>query len=468
MNSKISFGSGIATLATKSTKVLPPKSQFGKSFSRRGFLQMGALGLGGITLPRILEAEAKAGIRSSHKSVILIYLVGGPPHQDMFDLKPNAPKEIAGPWKPISTNVPGIQICQAFPRLAEMMDKFTIIRSLVGNQADHDASQVFHGHHPQKLKAEGGWPQFGSTISKIQGPAVEGMLPFISLCYQCTHGPYNEPGPGFLGPSLAPFRPMGPSRQDMILRSERSGSLADRRALLRSFDHFRREVDASGSAEGMDTFNQQAFGLLTSSRLAHALDMTQESSKTIARYGMGDPKVFIDENGAPRVPQSMLMARRLIEAGVRVVTLNYSKWDWHGGDNNSIFKREAEDFPVFDQCLSALVEDLHLRGMADDCSVVVMGEFGRTPKINGQVGRDHWPAVNFALLAGGGMKTGQVIGSTDKIAGEATSRPVTYGEIYSTLYHNMGVNPNSIVLQDLQGRPQYLVEDQAKPISELV
>ncbi len=431
-------------------------------------MQMGTLGLGGFTLPRLLQAEASSGIQNSPKSVILIYLVGGPPHQDMFDLKPNAPKEIAGPWKPRSTNIPGIQICEAFPRLAQMMDKFAIIRSLVGNQADHDASQVFHGHNPQKLKPEGGWPQFGSTIGKIQGQAVEGMLPFISLCYPCTHGPYNEPGPGYLGQSLSPFRPMGPTRQDMVLRTDRTGGLTDRKSLLQSFDQFRREVDASGAAEGMDAFTKQAFGLLTSSNLCQALDISKESSKTIACYGMGNPKVFIDDNGAPRVPQSMLMARRLIEAGVRVVTLNYSKWDWHGGDNNSIFKREAEDFPILDQCLSALVEDLHLRGLAKDCSVVVMGEFGRTPKINSQVGRDHWPAVNFALLAGGGMKTGQVIGSTDKIGGEANQRPVTFGEIYATLYQNLGVDTQSITLPDLRGRPQFLVEDQNRPLIELV
>jgi uncharacterized protein (DUF1501 family) len=176
----------------------------------------------------------------------------------------------------------------------------------------------------------------------------------------------------------------------------------------------------------------------------------------------------MDENGAPRVPQSLLMARRLVESGARVVTLNYSKWDWHGGNNNSIFKREGEDFPVFDQCVSALVEDLRQRGLNQDCSVIVMGEFGRTPKISAQVGRDHWPAVNCALLAGGGMKTGQVIGATDKIAGEAASRPVTFGELYATLYHNLGIDVNKATLADLSGRPQYLVEDHAQPMVELV
>ncbi len=442
--------------------------------SRRSFLQIGSLGLGGLTLPQLLRAESRAGSHSSNKSVILIYLVGGPPHQDMFDLKPNAPKEIAGPWKPIATNVTGIQICEAFPRLARIMDKLVIVRSLVGNQADHDAIQVFNGHNPRKPTPSGGWPQFGSAVSKILGPVDPAIPPFMSLCYTCTHGPYNEPGPGFLGPALSPFRPMGPSRDDMVLHGVAVNQLPDRKTLLKNFDGMRRELDASGTMKGIDHFTQQAFGLLTSSRLADALDLSKEDPRVVARYGTGDPKIHMDGNGAPRVPQSLLVARRLVEAGARVVTLNYSKWDWHGGKNaegradNSIFLREAEDFPVFDQCVSALVEDLHQRGLDQDCSVIIMGEFGRTPKISAQVGRDHWPQVNCALLAGGGMKTGQVIGSTDRIAGEAASRPVTFGELFATLYHNLDIDVNRVTLTDLAGRPQYLIEDQASPMRELV
>ncbi|MBY0458305.1 MAG: DUF1501 domain-containing protein [Gemmataceae bacterium] len=441
---------------------------------RRGFLKIGALGLGGLTLPNLLRAEAKAGARTRHKSVILVYLVGGPPHQDMFDLKPHAPKEIAGPWKPIPTNVPGIQICEALPQLARNMDKIAIVRSLVGNQADHDAIQVYNGHNPKKPTPAGGWPQFGSAVAKLQGAVEPSVPPFVSLCYTCTHGPYNEPGPGFLGQAMSPFRAMGRTREDMVLRGLTVSQLADRKTLLKGFDDMRRDADASGAVRAMDAFTEQAFDLLTSSKMADALDLSKEPAKVVERYGTGDPKVFMDANGAPRVPQSLLMARRLVEAGARVVTLNYSKWDWHGGmnaegrKNNSIFLREEEDFPIFDKCLSALVEDLNDRGLAEDCTVVVMGEFGRTPKISAQLGRDHWPNVNCALLAGGGMKLGQVIGSTDKIAGEATSRPVTFGELFATLYHNLGIEAGKVTLPDLTGRPQYLVEDTAAPIKELV
>ncbi len=444
------------------------------TLSRRGFLTIGSLGLGGLTLPQVLRADQASGTRSSHKSVILIYLVGGPPHQDMFDLKPNAPKEIAGPWKPIATNVNGIQISNGLPQLAKIMDKLVVVRSLVGNQADHDAIQVYNGHNPKKPTPAGGWPQFGSAVARLRGPVDPSVPPFVSVCYTCTHGPYNEPGPGFLGQGLAPFRAMGKTRDDMVLRGITVDRFADRKTLLKGFDDMRRDVDASGTMKGMDTFTEQAYGLLTSSRMADALDLSKESPKVLERYGTGDPKVFMDANGAPRVPQSLLMARRLIEAGARVVTLNYSKWDWHGGKNaegradNNIFLREEEDFPVFDKCVSALVEDLHQRGLDKDCTVVIMGEFGRTPKISAQVGRDHWPQVNCVLMAGGGMPTGQVIGATDRIAGEAASRPVTWGELFATLYRNLGIDPKCAVLSDLTGRPQYLVEDGADPLRELI
>lgn len=448
------------------------RRDFCDGVSRREFLRIGSLAALGTaaswSLPDLLRAESLTGVKSP-KSVIMIYLVGGPPHQDMFDLKPNAPKEIAGPWHPIATNVPGMEICEAFPRLAKLGDKLTVVRSLVGNQHDHDAIQVFNGHHPRaKSKPSGGWPQFGSMVSKVQGPARPESPPFVSLCYTCTHGPYNEPGPGFLGPAHAPLRPMGETRADMVLNGVTLDRMTDRKTLLNSFDLFRREVDQSGMMTGHDAFTNQAMGLLTSSKLAEALDLSKEDPATVARYGTGDAKVFIDENGAPRVPQSLLLARRLIEAGVRVVTLNYSKWDWHGIPAGTIFDREKEDFPIFDQCVSALIEDLHVRGLSDDCAVIIWGEFGRTPKISDLVGRDHWPQVNCALMAGGGLRHGQVIGSTDRIAGEVASRPVTFGEVYATLFHHLGIDVSQTTIADLNGRPQYLVENAANPLREMI
>ncbi len=189
------------------------RTGFCDGLSRRNFLRIGGLGLAGLALPDLLQADAKAGNASSPKSVIMIYLVGGPPHQDMFDLKPEAPKEIAGPWRPIATNVPGIEICEAFPKLAGMMDKLVPIRSLVGSQAGHDAIQVFNGHHPARPKPSGGWPQFGSAVSKVLGPANVASPPHVSLCYECTHGPYNEPGRGFSGAVLCSVSSLGADAQ---------------------------------------------------------------------------------------------------------------------------------------------------------------------------------------------------------------------------------------------------------------
>jgi len=260
----------------------------------------------------------------------------------------------------------------------------------------------------------------------------------------------------------------------MVLNGVTPERLGDRKVLLSSVDRFRRNVDAKGMMDGLDTFTRQALDLLTSSRLAEALDLSKEDPRIVERYGTGNPKIMMDGNGAPRVPQSFLLARRLIEAGVRVVTMNYSKWDWHGGFNaegradNRIFVREQEDFPVFDNAITTLVDDLESRGMLDDTMILVWGEFGRTPVISKIVGRDHWPRLACALLAGGGIRAGQVIGASDKIAGEAVDRPVTFPEVFATLYHHLGIDGANTTVNDLQSRPQYLVDAGVKPIHELV
>jgi len=435
---------------------------------RREFLRIGGLALGGFSLRDLLAAEAAAGTKSSHKSVIMVYLVGGPPHQDLWDMKPDAPVEVAGPMRPTATNVPGIELCELLPQLAQRADRLAIVRSIVDSQADHDAHQCYTGRRPGRGAPAGGWPQFGSSVAKVLGPTEPSIPAFASLCYTCTHGPYNEPGPGYLGIGYSPLQSRGQARLDMVLNGVTADRLGNRRQLLGSMDRIRRDIDQTHRLEGLDELTQQALNILTSSRLADALDLSKEDPRVVARYGTGNEKVMIDENGAPRVPQSFLLARRLVEAGCRVVTVNYSKWDWHGGPNNSIFQREREDFPIFDNGLAALLDDLRDRGMDRDTTVLVWGEFGRTPVISKIVGRDHWPRVNSALLAGGGLRTGQVIGATDRLAGEAVDRPVTFGEIFATLYRNLGIDTTRNTLIDLQGRPQYLVENQARPLSELI
>lgn len=438
-----------------------------REISRRELLQIGSLALGGLTLPQLLAAEAQSRVRQTHKSVIMIYLVGGPPHQDMWDLKPEAPAEIAGPMRPTHTNVPGIEICDLFPKLAQRADRLAIIRSIVDSQADHDAYQCFTGFRPGPQVPAGGWPQFGSVVSELLGPTDRAVPPFASLCYTCTHPPYNEPGPGFLGIGQTPLQSRGKARENMMLQGITPLRLAGRRTLLSDLDRFRRDVDQTNRLSGLDEITEQALNILTSSKLAEALDLSKEDPDLVARYGTGDEKIHIDENGAPRVPQSFLLARRLIEAGCRIVTVNYSKWDWHGGTYNTIFNREREDFPIFDNALATLLDDLRDRGLDQDVTVIVWGEFGRTPVISKIVGRDHWPKVNSAVLAGGGLRTGQIIGSTDRLAGEVASRPVTFAEVFATLYDRLGINTRHTTLPDLNGRPQYIIAEQAPPLAEI-
>jgi hypothetical protein len=439
-----------------------PHRRLCNGVTRRDALRIGVAGLGGWTLTDLLRLESQAGTANRHKSLILIYLCGGPPHQDMYDLKIEAPSEIRGPFRAIPTCVPGIEICEHLPNLARNMDKWVAIRSLVGARDAHYSYQCMTGHHDVQAPA-GGWPSIGSVVSHSQGPTSPGIPPFLSLCYTTQHQPYNEPGPGFLGHGHSSFRPTGPGRDDLVLEGITADRLADRKSLLDSLDSFRRSCDRSGKMEGMDVFAERAMGILTSSGLYEALDISREVPETLARYGHGDP-ARPKGDGAPRVPQNFLAARRLVEAGVRVVTVNYSFWDWHG--NN--FKAAEEEFPVFDRALSALIEDLHERGMQDDVTVIAWGEFGRTPKINKDAGRDHWPRVTSALLAGGGMRMGQVIGATDRLGGEVVERPVTFPEVFATLYRNLGVDLAAGRLFDFRGRPQHLVDPEVRPLTELV
>jgi hypothetical protein len=431
--------------------------------TRRDALRIGALGVGGLTLPQLLQAEKQAGVGSSNKAIIMVYMCGAPPHQDMYDLKMNAPSEIRGPFKPIKTNVPGIEICEHLPKLAKIMDKMVPLRSVYGSPSGSHDSYICYTGRPKKNEPRGGWPSVGSSISNVLGSRGPSTPAFVGLSPDAGHPPYGSPGlPGFLGHAHGAFRPAGPVGKDMVLNGIDASRLGDRRKLHSAFDKLKREMDRSRAFEDMDQLQQRAMDILTSSKLAEALDVSKEDPKTLARYGKGDPKKHGD--GAPLNLQHFLMARRLVEAGVRVVTLNFGRWDFHDSNHKTCKNRYL---PLWDQGVSALIEDLNERGMADDVSVVMWGEFGRTPKINAKGGRDHWPAVGGGLLAGGGMKMGQVIGSTDRLGGEPKDRPVHFGEVVSTLYHNLGINPNNTTINDLQNRPRYLV-DKWQPMKELV
>jgi hypothetical protein len=431
--------------------------------TRRDMLTIGALGMGGLAMPDILRAEAERGLGNSKKSVIMIYMCGAPPHQDMYDLKMDAPAEIRGEFQPIDTNVAGIQICEHLPRLARIMDKLVPLRSVYGSpNGSHDSFICYTGRSFVQ-QPPGGWPSVGSVLSKLQGSKTPGVPPFIGLSPNAGHPPYGSPGlPGFLGAAHSAFRPNGEGKSDLRLNGISAERLGDRRQLLASVDRLRRELDNTGKMEGVDAFTRQALGVLTSSKLADALDVSQEDPRVRERYGKGDPRNYGD--GAPRNLEHFLIARRLVEAGVRCVTLNFGRWDFHGS-NFSEFKNTHG--PQFDQGMSALVEDLHERGLDKDVSVVAWGEFGRTPIINKDAGRDHWPQVGGALLAGGGMRVGQVIGATDRLGGEPVERPVHFAEVLATLYHRLGIDANATTVRDLAGRPQYVV-DKFRPMRELI
>lgn len=432
--------------------------------SRRSFLKIGGMSFGATAfgLADVLRAESAQGKSNSHKALIQIFLGGGPPHQDMWDIKSQAPSEIRGEFRPIPTNVSGIQICEVFPKLAQHMDKAAIIRSVVGSKDRHESYQCLSGWIPDDLKTLGGRPSIGGAVSKLQGPVDPAVPPFVGLAERSSHVPWSDCGSaGFLGASHGAFKPDGPGIENMKLNGVSLERLQDRKRLLTSLDSMRRDIDTSGVIEGMDTFNQRALDVLTSSKLVDALDISKESPETIARYGDGKPYQFQYDGVATR-NDHLLIARRLIEAGVRVVSLSFGRWDSHSKN----FDMVRDHGGKLDQCLSALVEDLESRGMLDDVSIVVWGEFGRTPKINKEAGRDHWSPVSCAWLAGGGIRAGQVIGETNRLGEYATIRPVQVQEVIATLYHNLGINVSATTLNDPTGRPQFLVDHE--PIRELI
>ena len=351
-----------------------------------------------------------------------------------------------------------------------MMDKFVLVRSLSDSDGAHDAYQCMTGRRKGGRTPPGGWPQGGAWVSKMKGQVNPAIPANVALMYQTGNRTWGETGDGgFLGVAHSPFNLLGrearSSSENMTLHGITLDKLRDRTSLRASLDRFQRTADQRGQMESMDVYAQQAMGILTTSKLVDALDLSKEDPRIVARYGKS--REDFQRDGAPPMIENFCVARRLVEAGARFVSLNYSRWDWHGADGMN-YPKCREECPLLDQGLSALVTDLHERGLDRDVSVVVWGEFGRTPKINNHNSRDHWPQANTAVLAGGSMQTGQVVGSTNRNGEHPSSRPVKFQEIFATLYKCAGIDVQNVRVFDLAGVPQYLVDPGNEPIHEVV
>lgn len=421
------------------------RQRYCDGLSRRNFLQIGAFGAG-LTLADVLRLRAAsdpATRRTPNKAAIMIYLPGGPSHLDMWDLKPDAPAEFRGEFNPIPTNVPGIQICEHMPLQARIFDKLAVVRSLISVD-EHSDSLVMTGYSEQ-VNRTAQHPSFGSVVSKLRSGEANDVPPFVSL--RGGGSPGTEPG--YLGVAHRPFTPSGPGLENLRLaRGIDASRLEDRKALLGQFDTIRREIDATGTMKGMDSFTGRAFDMIASGTVRKALDLKNEDPKVRDRY---------------KGIEQFLTARRLVEAGVGCVTLSYGGWDTH----SSNFKELKRMLPNLDRGIANLVQDLHDRGMENDVVVVVWGEFGRTPKINNSdAGRDHWAPVMSALVSGGGLKMGQAIGSSSARGEVPKDRPYKVPHLLATLYHALGIDP-SYTFMNGSGRPMYILDDRAT-VTELL
>jgi hypothetical protein len=419
------------------------KQRFCDGITRRGFLKIGAFGAG-LTLADLLRLRARAatGATTSHKAAIMIYLPGGPSHMDMYDLKPNAPVEFRGEFKPIPTNVPGVQICEHMPLQARMWDKLACIRSLISVE-EHSDSLVSTGYSEAENR-NAHHPSFGAVMSKLRGAAHPDIPPFVSL-----RGMSEGLEPGYLGVAHRAFTPDGPGLQNLQLPGGVSADrVGDRKNLLANFDSVRREIDASGTMKGLDAFATRAFDMVASGAVRRALDLTREEPRVRDRY---------------QGVEQFLTARRLIEAGVGCVTLAIGGWDTH----SSNFKTLKQQLPQVDRGVANLVQDLCDRGLDKDVVTVMWGEFGRTPRVNGSDGgRDHWGPVMSALVAGGGLKMGQAIGTTNAHGEIPKDRPYKVPHVLSTFYQAMGIDP-ARTFPNGSGRPMYILDDR-EPVEELV
>ena len=427
--------------------------------SRRSFLQVGWLGIGGLTLPGLLRQQAlavEAGQPVKKKSVILVWLAGGPSHLDMYDLKPQAPAEIRGEFRPIATNVSGIEISEHLPRQAGMMDKLAIVRSAFHTNGGHGMGSqwMLTGYQPTLEVNNNIFPSIGSIVAKTVGANDPAVPAYVNLPKPLSFGKA-----AYLGASYNPFSPESdPNSDGYEVRNLKLPGRVDlprmdrRRSLLSSLDQIRRDIDLNGDIAGLDSFYREGLEMVTNDKAIKAFDIKREEATVRDSYGRND------------LGQSCLLARRLVEAGVTFVAVQAGGgWDTHG-DN---FKQLKDNLlPKYDQAVATLVQDLYDRGMQNDVLVISLGEFGRTPKINPGAGRDHWPGAMSVLYAGGGLKMGQVIGSTNSSAEFPTTKPYSPGCVLSTMYHTLGIDHRHAFFDHAQ-RPLPILNE-GQPIQELI
>jgi hypothetical protein len=432
----------------------------GQSVNRRTFLRVGALGAGGLGLADLLRNEARAETAERPKSLIYIVLGGGPSHIDMYDLKPDAPDEYRGPFRPIATSLTGVQICEHMPMQARIMDQLALLRGVRSVENDHFLSEVYTG----LPRTAGRRPAFGSIVSRLAATDST-MPPYVSL-HQSQTDEFEFEKPHYVGTGHAPFRPFGAVLENLT-PPKSLDVLQDRKQLLAAFDTMRRDLDRNALG-GVDRFQAQAFDMITSPRVRDAFDLSKEPDRVRAGYGKGKfthqtvKRFLYDFDTRP-----FLLARRLVEAGVRVVSLQVPSWDHHPSGEADIFYSLKVMLPALDRAFYALVSDLQARGLEKDVLVVMLGEFGRSPKImQPGPGRDHWADAGCAVVYGGGLQMGQVIGSTDSRAERAKTGSIGFQNIVATIYRVLGVDMN-VQLPDYNGRPQDLLSDR-EPIRELL
>ena len=412
--------------------------------TRRDFLRVGSLGIAGLSLPNLLRARvaaSEAGGTVNNKSVIWLWLAGGPTHIETFDPKMTAPSEYRSITGEVKTPIPGVTIGGTFPRIAAVGNKMAFVRSFAHGNSSHATATawVMTGYNDRT----GMKPSLGSIVARTLGTTnpQTGMPMYVSM------GRIRSDGPGWLGAAYSAFDPAGQARKNMnaVVPADR---FEGRRELLNSLDSIRRDLDHTGKMVGIDGFEQQAFELILGSS-QDAFDVNKEDARVRERYGRG-------------LGENLLKARRLCEAGCGFVTVSYGGWDMHGGIVKGLKGRAQQ----VDQGVSALIGDLDQRGMLDDTLVVITGEFGRTPRINKRAGRDHWGRLCTLALAGGGLQLGQVVGESSRKAELPASTPITPQDLMATILHMYGIDFRIQFLSNA-GRPTYMIED-GTPIPELV